>query len=71
MSENESAPKEKKTARVVVNRQQEQTSGDQLAPHSASHDHDDGEEHEEKPAVVNKLTECVDFDHDAEVRLCL
>lgn len=67
MSENESAQKAQKNTRVVVN--QQQIDG-QLVPHSTSgdaHNHD-GEEHEETPAVVNKLTECVEFDRDAEVR---
>lgn len=65
MSENGSAQKAQKSARVVVN---QQTDG-QMVPHSANtHDHG-GEEHEETPAVVNKLTECVEFDRDAEVRL--
>lgn len=67
MSENESTQKAQKSTRVVVNQQQ---ADGQLVPHAASgdvHNHD-GEEHEETPAVVNKLTECVEFDRDAEVR---
>jgi hypothetical protein len=59
-----SAPK---TARVVTNQQHA------IVPASgATGDaHDDDGEHEEAPPVVNKLTECVEFDRDAEVRALL
>ncbi|KAF1321107.1 Protein phosphatase 1 regulatory subunit, partial [Globisporangium splendens] len=54
-----SAPK---TARVVTGQQQAITPAAGVSVGA----HDDEGEHEEAPPVVNKLTECVEFDRDAE-----
>lgn len=65
---NDSEPPAKiaKTARVVTNHhQQQQEDGEEAIVPKANGD--DREEQEETPAVVNKLTECVEFDRDAEV----
>lgn len=75
MSEQEQPPV-RKTARVLTTQQQQQQAGeasaDSNAPIVASGaEIADEEELEEKQTASTKLTECVEFDQDADVRTLL
>lgn len=68
MSEPEPTP-ERKTARVITTQQQQQAGeASSVLVVSSVAENADEEELEEKQTASTKLTECVEFDQDADVR---